>query len=58
MPLLAKDGRWRLDLDALRASGSRNTRAILTMSPSMPSGIVHTAEEWSEIAALAERTDA
>ena len=58
VPLLAKDGRWRLDLDALRASGSRNTRAILTMSPSMPSGIVHTAEEWSEIAALAERTDA
>lgn len=57
-PLFPQDGRWRLDLDALRATASKKTRAILTMSPSMPSGIVHTGEEWSEIATLAERTDA
>ena len=58
VPLLVVGGRWRLDLDALRDAASAKTRAILTMSPSMPSGIVHTAEEWAVIADVAERCDA
>ena len=40
------DGGWRLDLEALAQAASERTKVVLTMSPSMPSGIVHTAEEW------------
>lgn len=58
VPLQVVDRRWRLDLEALRAAVSGRTRAILTMSPSMPSGIVHTREEWEEIMAAAERAEA
>ena len=58
VPLRVEAGHWRLDLDALREAASPRTRAVLTMSPSMPTGIVHTREEWDEIAALVQRTDA
>lgn len=56
--LQVADRRWRLDLEALQAAVNSRTRAILTMSPSMPSGIVHTHEEWAAIAAAAERAGA
>jgi len=58
VPLRIERDRWRLDLDALRDAVSSRTKAILTMSPSMPSGIVHSEEEWREIAAIAARADA
>ncbi len=58
VPLVVQGDRWRLDLDALAGAVSNRTRAILTMSPSMPSGIVHTHEEWLAIASAAERADA
>ena len=58
VPLIMKDRRWRLDLDALNDAVGDRTRAILTMSPSMPSGIVHTWEEWQAIARIAERSGA
>lgn len=58
VPLVVQDGKWRLDLEALKAAISPKVRAILTMSPSMPSGIVHTRDEWQEICAAAEATDA
>lgn len=58
VPLRVVDGGWRLDLDRLREAGSGRTRAVLTMSPSMPSGVVHTPEEWHAIASLVERTGA
>ena len=58
VPLRVQDGGWRLDLEALAASVSNRTRVVLTMSPSMPSGIVHTAEEWQAIAAVVRRTGA
>ncbi|WP_306029811.1 pyridoxal phosphate-dependent aminotransferase [Stappia sp. MMSF_3263] len=58
VPLQVVDRRWRLDLEALHAAVNDRTRAILTMSPSMPSGIVHTREEWAEITAAAERAEA
>ncbi|MEM1173663.1 MAG: pyridoxal phosphate-dependent aminotransferase [Pseudomonadota bacterium] len=58
VPLRVLDGGWRLDLDALRDAASHKTRVVLTMSPSMPSGIVHTMEEWVAIAELVQRTGA
>ncbi|MEM8685397.1 MAG: pyridoxal phosphate-dependent aminotransferase [Pseudomonadota bacterium] len=58
VPLRVLDGGWRLDLDALRDAASHKTRVVLTMSPSMPSGIVHTMEEWAAIAELVRRTGA
>ncbi|MCM2477741.1 pyridoxal phosphate-dependent aminotransferase [Rhizobium sp. CG5] len=58
VPLVVQDGRWRLDLDALKKAISPKVRAILTMSPSMPSGIVHTHEEWRALCEVAEAADA
>jgi aspartate/methionine/tyrosine aminotransferase len=58
VPLRIADGGWRLDLDALTDAVSDRTCAILTMSPSMPSGVVHDEAEWRAIAELAERADA
>jgi len=50
VPLVVQDRAWRLDLEALRTALSDRTKAVLTMSPSMPSGIVHTDTEWQAIA--------
>ena len=58
VPLLVGDGGWRLDLDALSDAVTDRTRVVLTMSPSMPSGIVHTKEEWDAIADVVRRSDA
>ncbi|MDS1137547.1 pyridoxal phosphate-dependent aminotransferase [Nitratireductor indicus] len=58
VPLVVMEGGWRLDLEALSQAASARTKAILTMSPSMPSGIVHTREEWEAIADLVRRTGA
>ena len=58
VPLIIEDGRWRLDLSSLMRAATDKVRVILTMSPSMPSGIVHTQEEWDAIAAVADRTNA
>jgi aspartate/methionine/tyrosine aminotransferase len=58
VPLRVTGGGWRLDLDALAAATSDTTRAVLTMSPSMPTGIVHTKEEWEAIAVLARKVGA
>ncbi|QFT66620.1 putative N-succinyldiaminopimelate aminotransferase DapC [Labrenzia sp. THAF35] len=58
VPLRVVDGGWRLDLEELRRAASARTRAVLTMSPSMPTGIVHTAEEWNAIAEVVMHTGA
>lgn len=58
VPLKVTEGGWRLDLDALAAARSHKTRAVLTMSPSMPSGIVHDLEEWRAICDLVRQTGA
>ena len=52
------DGGWRLDLEALAQAASERTKVVLTMSPSMPSGIVHTAKEWRAIADVVLQTGA
>lgn len=58
VPLRVVDGGWRLDLEAMAEAASEKTRVVLTMSPSMPSGIVHTTEEWQAIAAVVRQTGA
>jgi N-succinyldiaminopimelate aminotransferase len=52
-----KDG-WRLDLDSFRAAvASPRVRAVLTMSPSMPTGCVLTPAEWEAVAAACVERD-
>ena len=52
-----KEG-WRLDLDSFRAAAAApRVRAALMMSPSMPTGLVLTAEEWSAVAAACVERD-
>lgn len=58
VPLVVAAGGWRLDLDALRSAAGPRTRVVLTMSPSMPSGLVHTQEEWAEIADVVTKSGA
>ncbi|TXD60719.1 pyridoxal phosphate-dependent aminotransferase [Ralstonia sp. TCR112] len=41
---------WRLDLDSLTAAIGPRTKALLVMSPSMPSGYVPSPDEWQAIA--------
>jgi aspartate/methionine/tyrosine aminotransferase len=41
---------WRLDLDSFRDALTPRTRAVLAMSPSMPTGLVLSRAEWEEIA--------
>lgn len=58
VPLVVENNSWRLDLDALQASVTTKTKVVLTMSPSMPSGIVHTDTEWQAIADVVIRCNA
>ncbi|MGI6870431.1 pyridoxal phosphate-dependent aminotransferase [Amycolatopsis sp. 3B14] len=51
------DGRFALDLDALRAAVTPATRAILVNSPHNPTGTVFTREELSAIADLCRERD-
>jgi aspartate/methionine/tyrosine aminotransferase len=48
---------WRLDLDALCAAVTARTRVVFLMNPSMPSGAVLNADEWTAVADLCHRHD-
>lgn len=48
---------WTLDLDALRSSVTAKTKAMLLMSPSMPTGGYFRQEEWRQIADLCVSND-
>lgn len=50
-------GRWTLDRDAMRRAVGTKTRAMLLMSPSMPSGACLNAEDWALIAELCVTND-
>lgn len=52
VPWLPVNGEWRLDLDALRKSVGKKTRAIFLMNPSMPTGAVMTLAEWQVVVEL------
>ncbi|MGW1148365.1 pyridoxal phosphate-dependent aminotransferase [Streptomyces sp. NPDC002454] len=51
------DGRFRLDLDELRAAVTPRTRLLLINTPHNPTGTVLTRAELAEIAALAVERD-
>ena len=55
--LQPSDDGWRLDRDSLRAAITPRTRALLMMSPSMPSGAVLDRGDWALVAALCEEHD-
>lgn len=58
VPFVVSNGEWRLDLDALKASVTSQTRAFFIMNPSMPSGAVLNQEEWEAIARLCQEHSA
>jgi N-succinyldiaminopimelate aminotransferase len=48
---------WSFDRDAIAAAITPATRAMLLMSPSMPSGALLTEADWNEVADLCVRHD-
>ena len=48
---------WVLDLESLRAAVNGRTRALLMMSPSMPSGSMLDREAWDAVAELCRERD-
>jgi len=56
VPWLAEGGEWRLDARALPAAAA-GARAMLLMSPSMPSGAVLSESDWAEVARLCVEHD-
>jgi aspartate/methionine/tyrosine aminotransferase len=52
VPFQWRDGQWRLDLDRLRDSVGKRTRALFIMNPSMPSGAVLDEEAWRTVAEI------
>jgi aspartate/methionine/tyrosine aminotransferase len=50
-------GEWRLDRNALRASVGPKTKAMLLMTPSMPSGGCFDASDWELIGELCTAND-
>jgi aspartate/methionine/tyrosine aminotransferase len=58
VPFLFTPGEtWRLDRDALQAAIGPRSRAMLLMSPSMPSGGVLDRDDWALVAELCVRHD-
>lgn len=53
----ASGGRWTLDRDALSRAVGDKTRAMLLMSPSMPSGASLDAGDWRLVAELCTAND-
>lgn len=53
----AAGGRWTLDRDALAGAINNKTRAMLLMSPSMPSGACFNTDDWRLIAELCVAND-
>jgi aspartate/methionine/tyrosine aminotransferase len=55
--LIPSPAGWRLDVDSLRAAVNDRTRALLMMSPSMPTGCVFDQGDWDAVAALCRERD-
>jgi N-succinyldiaminopimelate aminotransferase len=56
-PLTIVEGEWRLDRLALAAAVTEKTVALLLMSPSMPTGCVMDAGDWTFVASVCQRHD-
>ncbi|UPU36085.1 PatB family C-S lyase [Geomonas paludis] len=57
VPLICKEGRWGLDLDALEAAVTPRTRQLLLCSPHNPVGRVWTRDELAALDDFAARHD-
>lgn len=57
VPLVAGSDGWRLDLVALAGIDPAPVRAVLMMSPSMPTGAVFDSGEWQAIVDFCLRAD-
>ncbi len=57
VPFVAEAGGWRLDRDALPAALGPRTKALLLMSPSMPSGGMLDADDWALVCDLCRERD-
>jgi aspartate/methionine/tyrosine aminotransferase len=57
VPYRVVDGEWRLDRAALVATVGPGTRALLLMSPSMPSGAVLDDADWQAVCDLCRERD-
>lgn len=57
VPMTVSAGAWRMDLDALEATVSPQTRAIFLQNPSFPSGYRLSDEEWSAVTRLCVEQD-
>jgi aspartate/methionine/tyrosine aminotransferase len=57
VPFLAGPEGWRFDRDALATVVSDRTKALLLMSPSMPSGGMLDEDDWAAVAALCRERD-
>ena len=56
--MVLSEGRYRLDVDSIRAAFSPRTRAVLVNTPHNPTGAVLPREDLEEIAALCREFDA
>jgi len=57
VPLYAGDREWRLDLAALEAAVTGQTRVVFINNPSFPSGWVASEAEWDAIARICRDRD-
>ena len=57
VPLVVRDGEWRLDLDTLPAAVTDRTRAIFIHSAAFPTGWVPNHDEWEAIRSLCIERD-
>jgi N-succinyldiaminopimelate aminotransferase len=57
VPYRVVDGEWRLDRAVLVAAVGPGTRALLLMSPSMPSGAVLDDADWQAVCDLCRERD-
>ncbi len=54
---LGQDGLWRIELDALEASITKQTRAIVVVHPNNPTGSCVTTEEQARLIHLCRQND-
>jgi aspartate/methionine/tyrosine aminotransferase len=57
VPLVVRDGAWRLDLDGLANAVGDRTRVVFVNNASFPSGWVASEEEWDAIASTCRERD-
>ena len=57
VPLIPTQNGWQLDHDALRKADPGPVRALLLMSPSMPTGAVFDQPDWQALTEFCQRAD-